>query len=425
MIRCLVLGVFIIAVLMEAGAQAIQNPRKVKAFGDKEAADSLDLYNLLHDNAPGDFPASGVPYVTVVGNQGRFVVGAGGFVKALMGWDFGHPIPNPDEFITSEIPMHPMSGDGGRFNLSARQTHLFVNFVGFPGTSHEVGAFVSANFLSDDYMPVLQYAYLKYRGLKAGYDNTIFSDPACGPPTVDYEGPSSNTCSPVAGIGYTWRHSQWELQGGFQLPQYSFTVIPGRTTTVTQRMPDIPLGVRYSWGGGSCWARASAIFRLLTYRDEVSRSNSSRPGYGFQMSGSQYFLDRFTFFWQGVWGKGIASLVQDTADQGLDLTPSAGGTSMTTPMMWGGFLCLRCDICQYLATSATYSQVRTYAERYADADAPWGDLYKYAQYISANAFLSLSSYFEVGVEYIWGRRTDYSGLKCADNRIQGSLQFTF
>lgn len=412
--------------LLPATAQTIQHKRKVDAFGDKAAADSLDLYGILHDNAPGDFPASGVPYATLVGRGGNFVLGAGGFVKALAGWDIGHPMTNPDEFITSQIPVGPTDGDGSRFNLSARQTHLFVNFVAFPGRANELGAFVGANFLDVGYMPVVQYAYLKFRGFKAGYDNTLFSDPGCGPPAVDYEGPCSNTCSPVAGMSYTWRRGAWQAGLGIELPQVSFTVEEGRSRQVYQRVPDVPLAGQFSWDGGDSWVRASAIMRTLTYRDQTARRNYNCLGYGFQLSGAEVFLDRFTAYWQGVWGRGIASMLQDTAGEGLDLVPSPFDASRLTPvMLWGGFLALRCDICDRLAASATYSHVRTYGHPYAGGTTPWGDLYKSAQYFCVNCFFEACSFLEFGAEYIWGRRTNYDGLSGADNRLQASAQFTF
>lgn len=406
-------------------AQAIQTPHKVKALGDREAGDSLDLYAILNGNAPADFPGSGVPSAVVVGRGGKFVLGAGGFVKALAGWDIGHPISSPDEFITSQIPMTPMNGDESRFNLSARQSFLYLNFVLFPASVDGIGAFVGMNFLDEGYMPVLQYAYLRYRGLKAGYDTSLFSDAACGAPAVDYEGPCSNTSNPVGGISYSHSFGAMEAGGGIELPQTSFTTVEGKTKYVYQRVPDIPLFARYSWGGGSSWVRLSAILRSLTYRNETEERNHTKLGYGFQLSGAENFLDRFTFYWQGVWGKGIGSMIQDTVDEGLDLTPSDGGTSLSPVMLWGGFLALNCRISSKVMASVTYSQLRTYARRYEGGTTPWADLYKYAQYATGNLFYAPVRHFELGIEYIWGRRTNYSGLKCADNRVQASVQFTF
>lgn len=405
-----------------AFAQAIQNPFKVRAVGDAQAADSLDLYSILHANAPGDFPGSGVPGVTVVTPGGKFVLGVGGFVKAIAGWDIGYPIESPDEFITSQIPMTPRDGDGSRFNLSARQTHLYINGVFLPGSKDQIGVFIGANLLSAGYTPVLQYGYLRYRGIKAGYDDSYFSDPPCGAPTVDYEGPCSNTTSPVGGISYTWTRGQWEAGTGIELPQTSFTTAEGHSKAVYQRVPDIPVAARYSWNDGGSWVRVSGIFRNMAYR---TTSNHNAFGYGVQVSGAENLLDRFTFYWQALWGRGIASLIQDTAGEGLDLVPAPEGDSLKPVPVWGGFMALQYNACSRCILSATYSHLRAYAARYSDGDTPWPELYKYTQYFCANAFFEATHYLEVGAEYIWGRRADRSGLKHADNRIQASLQLTF
>lgn len=415
--------------LLSASISA-HNPKeetKVTTFGYKADIDSTRIYEVLHHNAPEDFKTNGVPAVAVVGKNGKFILGVGGYVKAVVGWDFGHPIDNADEFITSQIPMHPMEGNGSRFNLSAKQTHLFINFVALPGTGNEIGAFVSANLL-DGYVPTLQYAYLKYRGLKAGFDNTLFSDPACGAPAVDYEGPCSNTASPVAGVSYIWEpapHGRWQAGIGLELPHASFTTVEGKTGFVYQRFPDIPMAGQFSWDEGNSWVRLSAVARTLTYRNLESRANHNKPGYGFQLSGGWNFLEGLTLFYQGIWGKGIASLMQDTADEGLDLTPTADGKSLAPTMAWGGFVSLQYDISERFCASATYSQLRSYAPRYAGGDTPWSDLCKYTQYASCNLFCHLTSYFDIGIEYIWGRRTNFDGLKCADNRLQAAFQLSF
>lgn len=405
--------------------QAIQNYRKVRPFGHPEAGDSLDIYSILHSNAPGNFPTSGVPYATLAGKDGKFLFGAGGFVKTIAGWDIGHPMESADEFITSNIPTGLMEGDNALFHFSARQTHLFVNFVALPGHADEIGAFIGANFLSDGYTPVLQYAYLKYRGLTAGYDNTLFSDPACGSPTVDYEGPCSNTCSPIAGVSYKFRKGCWFMAGGLELPQTSFTIYEGLTRKVYQRIPDIPVAFSYSWGEGNSWVRASSILRNMTYRNEIEKKNFNKTGYGFQLSGAEYILGCLTFYWQGLWGKGIGSMAQDMAGQGLDLVPTNGGKALTPVEIWGGFVSLRYDISGKLVSSVTYSRLHSNVKEFNGGSTPWGSLYKYAQYMAANIFYDPTDYLEFGAEYIWGRRNNYDGSRGADNRLQVSAQFTF
>lgn len=424
--KALIIG-FLLCGVVSATAHNDKKDGKVYIFGDKEHVDSVHIHRILHHNSPEDFQGGYVPTAVVAGKNGKFLLGVGGYVKGVVGMDFGHPIPSADEFITSQIPMGDMDGDGARFNLSAKQSHLYLNFVVLPGSGNEIGAFISANFLND-YLPTLQFAYLKFRGFQIGYDYSLFSDPACGAPAVDYEGPCSSTSNPVAGLNYTWEpnpHGRWELSLGMELPQYSFTTVEGKTKTVYQRCPDIPVAARYSWNDGNSWVRASAIFRCLTYRNVLEQKNFNRFGYGLQLSGAFNFLEKLTLFYQGVWGKGIGSMVQDTVDEGLDLTPTDYGKALSPVMLWGGFAALQYDISSRFCASTTYSHLRTYANEYSGGETPWGDLYRYAQYVSTNVFFHATSFLDIGLEHIWGRRVNYDGEAAADNRIQVGVQMTF
>lgn len=426
--RKLISSLLVIACWVGISAHNPKPHQKINTFGYKADIDSASVYESFQKNSPEDFQTQqGIPNAAIIGKGGKFIIGVGGYIKAVVGMDFGHPISTPDEFITSQIPMGSTEGDGAKFNLSAQQSHLFLNFVILPGTDNEVGAFISANFLNN-YVPVLQFAYLKYRGFQGGYDYSLFSDPACSPPAVDYQGPSSNTANPVAGISYSrffGNSENWELSIGAELPQTSFTTVEGRTKSVNQRVPDIPLAAKYSWNEGNSWVRASAMLRNLYFRDLAQSKNIDKFGYGFQLSGAWNFLEKFTLFYQGVCGKGIASMIQDTLDEGLDMTPSPNGNTLDPLLIWGGFGSLQYDINERLCCSATYSHVRTYARRYSGGETPWSDLYKYAQYFSTNFFVHVTSYFDVGLEYIYGRRADYSGEKASDNRLQAAFQLSF
>lgn len=383
--------------------------------------------DYLQHNAPDEFVSGGNPKFLHHTRDSKFIVGVGGFVKTTVGVDFGHPIDNADNFITSDIPMRDMDGDNTSFNVSARQTHLYLNVVALPGTGNEIGAFVSANLL-DNYCPTLQFAYLRYRGFQAGYDYTLFSDPVAAPPAIDKEGPNAFTAVTTTGLRYVadlGRRRQWRLAIGVEMPMASFTTAEGETRMMTQKAPDIPVAVRYAWGGGSSWIRLSGILRNLYYRDEQTHRSIDKVGYGIQLSGQVQLLPQLTAQWQGVYGKGIASYIQDLTDKGMDLMPSADGRTLKSVEAWGAYGALTWNISDAVYCSAVYSQVRAYPRRYEVEASPWGEQYSYAQYVGANLFWNISSYFTTGLEYLWGRRADCDGMKCSDNRVQAMVQFSF
>lgn len=394
-----------------------------------DPADTVEMTPraILQRNAPDEFVSGGNPRFLHHPRDSKFIVGVGGFVKTTVGVDFGHPIENADNFITSDIPMRDMEGDNSSFNVSGRQTHIYLNVVALPGTANEIGAFVSANLL-DNYCPTLQFAYLRYRGFQAGYDYTLFSDPVAVPPAIDKEGPNAFTAVTTTGLRYgidVGDRRQWRLAIGAEMPMASFTTAEGKTRILTQKVPDIPVAVRYAWGGGDSWVRLSGILRNLYYRDEITRRNVDKVGYGIQLSGQVQLLPQLTAQWQGVYGKGIASYIQDLTDKGMDLTPTADGRSLKAVEAWGAYGALTWNITDAVYCSAVYSQVRAYPRRYESEASPWGEQYSYAQYAGANLFWDINSYFTVGAEYLWGRRADCDGMKCSDNRVQAMVQFSF
>lgn len=78
---------------------------------------------------------------------------------------------------------------------------------------------------------------------------------------------------------------------------------------------------QYSWNKGMSHVRASAVFRDLDYYNERLDSRESQFGYGVQVSGEWQLGRKWTAYWQGIYGKGVAGYIQDIAGTGLDLVP--------------------------------------------------------------------------------------------------------
>lgn len=423
---CIAVATLIVAGL--AFPAEAHDPGKVYGPG-KAPVDSgaAAVFQALGDNAPGEFSNTSSPALSFVSKRGKFIMGAGGYIKVTAGLDMGHPVDSPDEFSTSAIPMQHMEGNGAKFNVSAMQSQIYLNFVALPATDNQVGGFISANFLND-YTPVLQFAYLRYRGFQAGYDYTLFSDPDAGAPTIDFTGPNAFTAITTTGLRYGVEFGtdkKWKFSVGAELPNVSLTAVPRKSKAVSQRVPDIPVALKYSWGNGDSWIRMSGLLRNLYYRDELTAKNVDKIGYGIQLSGSMKLAAPLTFYYQGVWGKGIANYIQDLEGGNMDLAPSSDGTTLNTVPVWGAYGGLQWNITDRLNCSATYSHVRTYADNYSVGDINRDSQYRYAQYVVANIYYNINQYLQAGAEYIWGRRVNYNGMKCADNRAQVCLQFSF
>ena len=392
-------------------------------------ADEEKVHSILDNNSPQEFHHPG-PRFAIVGKDEKFYLSISGYVKATASYDFGSVIDNPNEFVTAAIPTPGDPMNKGLFQFSAMQSHLNLNFVALPGTSNQVGAFLGMTFL-DNYTPSLEFAYLKYRGLEAGYDYSLFSDPSAAAPTIDYEGPNASTAIQVGTVNYTFlfgKKKEWSAGAGLEMPVFSATNA-SRTAGIYQRVPDIPAFISYSWNEGTGWVRFSAILRNLFYHDMTSEKTVDKPGYGVMISGSSEICPRLTGFWQALYGNGIASRIQDLDGEGLDMVPDPSDPSRLNPVKaWGAFAGLQYNFSDNVFATASYSHVRTYAKTFADGAAdttPWGDMYRWAQYVTGNLFWNITSNIQTGVEYIYGRRMNYDGTQAHDNRLQCMIQLSF
>lgn len=394
---------------------------------DGENPDTAEIHKKFVENAPAVYNIPGAPRFAIIGKERKFYLGIGGTLKATVSYDWGDPIDNAFDFTTSAIPMNPRKGDDGLVQFSAATSGMFINFVALPGNENQVGAYINFNLTGgNDYGFDLQYAYLKYRGITAGYNYSLFSDMAAAPPSIDNEGPCGFTAIPNGVLDYALDiNSHWKVAAGLELPMVSATT-SDKNYIVNQRVPDIPAYVQYSWGGGRSWLRFSAILRNMLYRDVPADRNRDMIGWGIKMSGSATLCPVVTTYWQAAYGKGITSYFQDLYEGGLDMVPDAEDNGkLTTVKAWGGYAGIQYNISPTVSITTTYSHLRNYAPNYTQGTTPWGEQYKYAQYALANVMWTIKPGIQCGLEYIYGRRVDMSGVSHHDNRLQTMLCLSF
>ena len=419
---------------LATGAVAQNHPataprHDVTILNPSKAADSttINVYEIFLDNAPKSFHIPGAPRFAIEGKDHKFYLGIGGTLKATASYDWGNPIDNAYDFTTSAIPMQQRKGDDGLLQFSAATSSLFVNFVALPGTANQIGVYFNFNLTGNgnNYGFNLYYAYIRYRGFTVGYDFSLFSDMAAIPPSIDNEGPNALTAIPKGVIDY--RHSfnpHWSVGIGAEMPIASATTGPD-TYTVSQRVPDIPAYLQYSWGGGKSWIRLSGMLRNMLYRDVTADRNRDCIGWGVKMSGSASLGPVVTAYYQAAYGRGLTSYFQDLYEGGLDMVPDSRSGRLTAVKAWGGYLGLQYNISPKVYATTTYSHLRNYTPRYDGGTTPWGEQYRYAQYALANVMWNITPQISTGIEYIYGRRMDMDGTSRHDNRIQTMLQVTF
>lgn len=447
--------------LMSANAVSQETTRFVTTI------DSINIYNILLENAPQNPSIKDVPRFTLVGKDSKFYLGMGANLKMVGDFDWGNPISNPNLFAPSAIPMSTEKGNRSQTLFSIGQSNLYWNFVALPGSKNQVGLFFDINFLGSTSHPVIaiHHAYLKYRGFTAGYIVSTFTDIKADPVAIDFAGPNAITFIRHPNIYYTAKFGKgkmWSAQLGLDMPlaeQSDFTennrIILNKdkdgnvinknngafthngTSFVHQRMPDIPLFIQRDWANHKGWFRVSAIFRNLQYNDIVAADTKLRSnfGWGVKASGSTPIVGGLSFTWQGVYGKGVASYIQDLTGEGLDLVPAKDDPGkLQTVKTWGAYGTLQYNFGKCCVWNATYSHVRAYAPNFtskpiggsdgSNSSTDWGEMYKFGQYATTNLIFNVSSFAQVGVEYLWGRRVNNSGAQAHDNRIMLMLNLS-
>ena len=385
------------------------------------------IFQIMEENGPQHQKFRNTPRFTLVGKDNKFYLGVGANLKFVADYDWGNPLSNPNEFAPAAIPFDTKPGDGGKTQFSIGQSNFYLNFVALPGNENQLGIYIDINFLGADAKAVaLHHAYLKYRGITAGYVVSTFTDLGADPVAIDFAGPNAITFVRHPNISYTQKFGKdkmWSAALGIDMPdKYSITA-SSSTRAVNQRMPDIPLYLQRSWAAGKGWLRFSAIFRDLIYRDDMSNKNVGAFGWGVKLSGKSPICGGLSALWQAVYGKGVSSYIQDLSGLGLDLVPCQGNNGkLETIKSWGAYGTLRYDFCPKVFMDVTYSQVRAYAPKFTNSTTSWDGIYKYGQYVTANLFWNINSFTQFGVEYLWGRRVNLDGMQRHDNRIMAMLQ---
>ena len=400
--------------------QKMQDETQIRMLSTENPNDTA-IIEIFKTVAPEEKHAPKLPRFSIIGQDHKFYIAVGGYMKGIMGYDFGSPVQNPNFFVTDNIPIPKPAGDGALYQMSAAASTIYLNFVALPGTDNQLGAYINFNFLKGNYLFNLQYAYFKYCNFLLGFNYTLFCDTKACPFTIDFEGPPSWATVFNTVFNYTYYTGPFQMAVGLELPMYSNTFAKSLTDTIYQRIPAVPMYFQYSFPNKVGYIRASAIFRDVQYRDLINNKNRTRFGWGTQLSGLANITPEFTFYWQGVYGKGIASFLQDTNGNGLDLVPSDTPGKMKPVEIWGGYLGMTYNFTKSLSANVLYSQVRCYPERNEYTETS----YKYAQYALGNLIWSLNSTVQTGIEYIYGRKHILNGKQAHDNRIQAMLQFNF
>lgn len=413
------------------------------------------VYKILQKDRPLSFRDTPVPHFAIHTGDNAFILTIGGKIQPIMGWDLGNDLYEESGaaggFVTNQIPVPAPRFKNSDFYINALNANITLQVVGFGGTRNQISGFFKIG--TDGYRnPLkLKMAYVKWRGFTAGMKKTLFEDENANmPPMIGPQGPSGA----VDATNYLFNYETPVFNGfraavGVEIP--TFNTSDGRylgkdykefngqdilnkpvvdPTAYNQLVPDIPAYVEWARDGGNR-IRLSGILRTLTYRDLLNNRRRTTLGWGVQLSGNWTPIRQLSFCGQAVYGKGIGNYILDLAGIPLSFAPKSSnpGALAPTPEM-GLVFAATWNIDKRWQMNAVYSMARMWnVGAYALAESESGDNpddcnnYRYANYVGANVFYQISSFFQVGMEYLYGQRHTWYRGQAHDNRISFDVCF--
>lgn len=418
-----------------------------------KTSDHPDVKDILKKDRPSEVSAIPVPHFAVRTSDNKFVMTIGGQINPIMGADFGNDLYEVDgagiNFVTAMIPVPSVSGKRSDFYINPLNANIDFQIVGFGGTKNQVTGYLKFGTNGESTTIKLKKAYLSWMGVTAGLKSTLFEDgDAASPPTIDPQGPSGMVSTSVYEVSYiSPSYKGFRFAAGIDIPNYYTSngvyrghdyktwrgeEIGGKPVSdpeaYNQNVPDIPLWVEYEHSDNNR-IRLSGIIRNFTYRDLLEGKRRNSFGWGLMLSGNLNPVEPLILYLQAAYGKGIGAYIQDIAGQPLSFIPNDERPGRMTPSpMMGLTLGATYNITKRWQVNAMVSEARIWEVgpyAIAAADSPDNlNNYKYGFYVAGNVFYNISSYLQVGVEYLYGRRGTWNAGSALDNRLQMQFMFT-
>lgn len=430
---------------VEALGAETESPDTTSRSGLQFKRTSSEEAKILEKSRPVEANAIPTPKFVVKTSDNKFMMTIGGQINPILGFDIGNNLYNQDgagpSFVTSQIPVPATPGKKGDFYINPLNGSVDLQVVGLGGTKNEITGYVKIGTNGISPSIVLQRAYVTYRNFTAGMKLTLFQDDyGCQPPTIDPEGPSGEVSAVAYEISYkSPSYNGFRYAIGLDMPTYyssngvyrgnDFPKFDGQQVTnyadAENLIPDIPAWVEYSF---SPWnrIRVSGILRNFAYRDVLAGKTRHSVGWGAMLSGNLSPNQKWIFYYQFAYGKGIGNYIQDIAGHPVSFVPDdANPGKMKASPMLGANVGVTFNATSKLQFNAMFSEARIFdVEPYSNV-LPESQNYKYALYAAANCFYNINDWFQWGIEYLWGHRQTWNIGGAHDNRIQTQVSFTF
>lgn len=378
-----------------------------------------EIMRVLYDTSEYHFQDASAPRFLMIDREGNTLLGIGGFVEGVMQYDFAGAVDNA-YFIPQQIAVPSDPKMRNRFAGDATRSNVFLQLLRRTKWGL-LNVYLQGEFSGNNYGMKLKQGYVRLHNVTAGYAYSTFWDFTSCVPTIDYQGPVAAMYR--ANLMFQYRKpfgDHFVAAIGAEVPDVSMTYTPGANEKISQRCPDIPAYVQYQWGSGQSHVRASAVFRELSYRNMVKKENKFVTGFGIQLSGITKIANVAEVYYEAIYGKGIGCYLNDLCGFGYDLISNGADGTMKAPQAFGVVGGLRLNLSSKVFVSSAYSLCRLYDQENMGPDA-----YRRGNYAVVNCFYTPFEDFQIGVEYLHGRRTDMDHEHGTANRFNAMVKYSF
>ena len=362
------------------------------------------------------------PYFLFMSKDANFSMGIGGVVRLRAWGDFKGSIP-ANGFVPYLIPVPKDPAQRRRLDATAAGNALFFKVIGRNSKVGNYLAYIECNF--DGYNNVgfkLKKAYITINDWTIGYTSTTFSDPMSNPPTIDGAGPNGEVSKSAVMI--RWMHTfkkHFTLGYALEIPNSNVSTETGITQPLDDWFPDFTGFGQYEWDSGNQHIRLSKLLRVIPYRNLVTSENKNKICWALQLSSVVKIFRPLTFYCSINAGQGYGSYTNDLSIGNYDLIPNPDKKGeLYAPFSVGTTLGLKCDIKPNLYACIALGEMR-YLPKYNVSP----EEYKYGLYGAANIFWDKTPRFQIGIEYLIGKRQNFNKESSVANRIDALVQFSF
>lgn len=395
----------------------------IKEGGGEVNIDSLNrLLNMFYVDQFRHFQDPRSPYFMFMSKSGNLAMGVGGVIRVRGSFDWDGSIPSPG-FSPYNIPVPKDPLSMRDLQAAAAGTSLFFSLLGHNDVLGDFRGYIEAGFSGYGYKDFkLKKAYITIRDWTAGLATTTFEDSSAEPSTVDGAGANgvNSKTNVLARYMHTFKDNT-TIAASFEFPSSSKSADGVHTRALNDYVPDFAAFVQQQWDGGESHVRLSGLLRTLAYRNLVKGKNESVTGWGAQFSTVLKVLPQLKLYGIASCGKGHASYTTDLGNSSFDLIPKTGeeGTlyaPLSTGYVFGA---------TYYFSSKIFATIAGSEQRYYPKHNPDDSVYKYGLYGVANVFWDITPRFELGLEYLAGKRMNFNGQHGNANRLMAMVQLSF